>query len=37
MLSPGDGFKWRDKTAVIGKTATADIPADEIIYANMIQ
>jgi len=37
MLSPGDGFKWRDKSAVIGKIASSDIPADEIIYASMIQ
>ncbi|MCC6601202.1 MAG: N-acetylneuraminate synthase family protein [Crocinitomicaceae bacterium] len=36
MLSPGDGFKWRDKKEVIGKKAMMDIPADEIIYANMI-
>jgi sialic acid synthase len=36
MLSPGDGFKWRDKDQVIGKTAAADIPVDEIIYPVMI-
>jgi 3-deoxy-D-glycero-D-galacto-nononate 9-phosphate synthase len=37
MLSPGDGFKWRDKASVIGKIAVTDIPADEIIYSSMIQ
>lgn len=36
MLSPGDGFKWRDKDSVVGKLAAMDIPADEIIYANML-
>ena len=36
LLSPGDGFKWRDKDQVVGKVATADIPVDEIIYPNMI-
>jgi sialic acid synthase SpsE len=36
LLSPGDGFKWRDKDQVVGKTATADISVDEIIYSNMI-
>ena len=32
LLSPGDGFKWRDKAEVIGKTLRSDLPADEIIY-----
>lgn len=36
MLSPGDGFKWKNKDEVIGKSAGADIPANEIIYANML-
>jgi len=36
LLSPGDGFKWRDKDQVVGKVANADIPVDEIIYPNMI-
>lgn len=36
MLSPGDGFKWVDKSAVIGKIALKDINADEIIYPEMI-
>jgi len=36
LLSPGDGFKWSEKDLVLGKTAKIDIPADEIIYKNMI-
>ena len=36
MLSPGDGIKWADKERVIGKILLNDIPADEIIYSNMI-
>ena len=36
MLSPGDGFKWIEKDKVIGHKALQDIPADEIIYPNMI-
>ena len=37
MLSPGDGFKWKAKAEVVGKVAATDIPANEIIYQNMIQ
>lgn len=33
MLSPGDGYKWRDLDKVVGKTLTQDIPANEIIYS----
>lgn len=36
MLSPGDGFKWSEKDAVIGHVAVRDIPANEIIYPNAI-
>ncbi len=36
MLSPGDGFKWSDKDKVIGKTASEDIDANEIIYPNQL-
>ncbi len=36
MLSPGDGFKWRDREMIIGKAAATDIPADEVIYPNML-
>ena len=36
MLSPGDGFKWSDREQVVGHRALVDIPADELIYSNMI-
>ncbi len=36
MLSPGDGFKWIEKEKLIGSKTIVDIPADEIIYENMI-
>lgn len=36
MLSPGDGFKWIQKEMVVGHTALKDIPANEIIYQNMV-
>jgi sialic acid synthase len=32
LLSPGDGYKWHEKTAIIGSIAKEDIPANEIIY-----
>jgi sialic acid synthase len=37
MLSPGDGFKWLEKDSVVGKKLSLDMPADEIIYPNMLQ
>lgn len=36
LLSPGDGFKWLEKDRVIGKKARSRIPANEIIYPNLI-
>lgn len=36
MLSPGDGFKWRDVNKIIGKKVVKEIPANEIIYPNFI-
>lgn len=32
LLSPGDGIKWADKDALIGKTLKEDVPKNEIIY-----
>lgn len=32
LLSPGDGFKWHERTKVIGKTVGNSIPCNEIIY-----
>ena len=37
MLSPGDGFKWVEKEKIVGKTALVAIPANEIIYPEMIK
>ena len=37
MLSPGDGFKWNEKDMVIGRIVIADIPANEIIYKELIE
>lgn len=32
LLSPGDGFKWADRAAIIGRTVKTEIPRNEIIY-----
>lgn len=32
MLSPGDGFKWSERTQIIGKTLKTAVPKNEIIY-----
>ena len=37
MLSPGNGYKWADRNVVIGKKAQVVIPANEIIYPEMIK
>lgn len=37
MLSPGDGYKWSQVNEVIGKTVQVEIPANEVIYPNMIK
>lgn len=37
MLSPGDGFRWREKDLIIGKKLNTDIAKNEIIYSNLIQ
>ena len=36
LLSPGDGIKWVDKNLVVGHKVIAEIPANEIIYPNLI-
>ncbi|MDR0261911.1 MAG: N-acetylneuraminate synthase family protein [Sphingobacterium sp.] len=36
LLSPGDGLKWSEKDAIIGKTVNKDIAKDEIIYGAFI-
>ena len=37
MLSPGDGFKWAERDQIIGKTTATAIPANEIIYPEMLE
>ena len=37
LLSPGDGYKWVDKDRIIGKRALVAIPANEIIYPQMLE
>lgn len=32
MLSPGDGFKWSERTQLFGKTLKTVVPKNEIIY-----
>lgn len=36
MLSPGDGYKWSDRSKIVGKRALCDVPANEIIYDRFI-
>ncbi len=37
LLSPGDGFKWRDRELIIGRKLVQAIPANEIIYEKYLQ
>jgi len=37
MLSPGDGYKWRDKSSIIGKKTITSIEKDEIIYSSNLK
>lgn len=37
MLSPGNGFKWRQLSYVLGRHLNRDIPANEIIYPKDIE
>jgi len=36
LLSPGNGFKWTERSSVIGKTLSKSIPKDEIIYPDYL-
>lgn len=36
MLSPGDGYKWSERSAILGKRLSCDVEKDEVIYPNMI-
>ncbi len=37
LLSPGTGFKWSERSRVIGKTVVEDIEENEIITAKLIK
>lgn len=37
LLSPGDGIKWIDRNALIGKKVKENILADEIIYPHLVE
>ena len=37
LLSPGDGLKWVEKDQIVGHKALVAIPANEIIYPEMIK
>lgn len=37
LLSPGDGYKWSEKSDIVGKTVKIAIPKNELIYPNMIE
>jgi sialic acid synthase len=37
MLSPGDGFKWSDRSKIIGKKINKNIEQNEIIYPKDIE
>jgi len=37
LLSPGDGYRWRDLDKVIGKVLNRDIDSDSIIYEDYIE
>lgn len=37
LLSPGNGYKWTEREAVIGKQAQRKLMKDEIIYPEQIQ
>jgi len=37
LLSPGDGLKWVEKDKIVGHKALVAIPANEIIYFEMIK
>ena len=32
LLSPGDGYLWRDRDKIIGRTVTEDLPKHELIW-----
>lgn len=37
LLSPGDGYKWRERSKILGKRLIQDVESDEIIYGEYIE
>ena len=37
LLSPGDGYKWKDLSKVVGKRVKQNIPANEVIYSKYLE
>ncbi len=37
LLSPGDGFKWAERSKVIGHKVLKEIPRNEIVYQSFIE
>lgn len=37
LLSPGDGYRWAERSKLVGRKLAVDVPKDEIIYPNMLQ
>ncbi|MFY0592605.1 N-acetylneuraminate synthase family protein [Roseivirga sp.] len=37
LLSPGDGFQWADRDAIIGKKLINDLSANEVIYKEAVE
>lgn len=37
LLSPGDGYKWKDKSSVIGAVALNDLEKNEVIYSQNLR
>lgn len=36
LLSPGDGYKWSERDAVIGKVLKKAVPQNELLYPDML-
>ncbi len=37
LLSPGDGFRWNERSKLLGQILVCDVAKDEIIYPHMLQ
>lgn len=37
LLSPGDGYKWSERSVIIGKKLKTAVPKNELIYPDSIQ